>query len=112
MTPAPSLTVTYRVTGTVQGVGFRPFVYRLAHRLGVAGWVRNDAQGVLICAQGTTASLDRFAQALRHEAPLPIRVASLTPLTTEARPPLAGFSILDSATQGPRVAEVTPDLST
>ena len=53
MKPAsPPLDRMLRVRGTVQGVGFRPFVLRLASELGVRGWVRNDAEGVLIRAPG------------------------------------------------------------
>ncbi len=59
----------YRVTGQVQGVGFRPFVYRLAGRFGLTGRVGNDARGVFIEAQGTDESLDAFAGALLAEAP-------------------------------------------
>jgi len=58
-----------RVRGTVQGVGFRPFVYRLALRLGVKGDVRNDAEGVLIHALGTQEILGRFITLLQQEAP-------------------------------------------
>src|SRR5919108_517149 len=57
----------FRVTGVVQGVGFRPFVYRLAARHGLAGHVLNDGTGVLIEAEGS--SLDAFAAALVAEAP-------------------------------------------
>ncbi|EKE17284.1 MAG: hypothetical protein ACD_10C00529G0004, partial [uncultured bacterium] len=45
------ITQHIRVTGVVQGVGFRPFVWRLAQQLGLTGWVRNDAQGVEILVQ-------------------------------------------------------------
>ena len=47
-------TVRYRVhvRGTVQGVGFRPFIYRLAHDEGLSGWVRNDSSGVVIEVEG------------------------------------------------------------
>jgi hydrogenase maturation protein HypF len=55
--------------GTVQGVGFRPWVYGLAREAGLAGWVRNDASGVTIEAFGTEAALERFTGRLR--APLP-----------------------------------------
>jgi hydrogenase maturation protein HypF len=58
-----------RVRGTVQGVGFRPFVQRTAVRLGVGGWVRNDAQGVLIRAVGSPVVVEAFAQVLACEAP-------------------------------------------
>jgi len=51
-----------RVRGTVQGVGFRPFVLRLATELGISGWVRNDPNGVLVRAVGEPVSLERFAR--------------------------------------------------
>lgn len=63
-----------RVTGVVQGVGFRPFVWRLARDLALAGWVRNDAEGVEILAEGASADLDRLAERLRSEAPPLARV--------------------------------------
>ena len=59
----------YRVTGTVQGVGFRPFVYGLATRLGLAGFVLNDGGGVAIEVEGAPAALDAFAAALTGDAP-------------------------------------------
>ncbi|HND61742.1 MAG TPA: acylphosphatase, partial [Opitutaceae bacterium] len=66
-----------RVRGIVQGVGYRPFVQRTATRLGVRGWVRNDAQGVLIRAVGSAAAVRAFAAALRDEAPAAARVAAV-----------------------------------
>ncbi len=58
-----------RVTGVVQGVGYRPFACNLARGLGLSGWVLNDPQGVLIEAGGSPEALDRFAEALRDQAP-------------------------------------------
>mgnify|MGYP003425243999 FL=1 len=58
-----------RVRGQVQGVGFRPFVYRLAQELQLAGWVRNDGEGVDIEAQGASEALDAFIARLETEAP-------------------------------------------
>src|SRR5690606_23323914 len=55
--------------GAVQGVGFRPFVYRLAHSLGVAGWVSNDTRGVIIAAEGALAVLHAFVAGLEEMAP-------------------------------------------
>ena len=49
-----------RVNGTVQGVGFRPYVYRLAGELGLGGFVLNDASGVLIEVEGSPALVERF----------------------------------------------------
>lgn len=57
------------LTGQVQGVGFRPFVYRLAHRLGVSGWVRNRLGEVEVLGEGTAAQLEQFARGLIDAAP-------------------------------------------
>ena len=61
------LQVTMR--GAVQGVGFRPFVYRLATELGLTGWVRNSSAGLVIEAEGPRAQLDRFLERLAAERP-------------------------------------------
>ncbi len=71
---ARTAAVRIRVTGVVQGVGFRPFVWRLARELALAGWVRNDAAGVEIVAEGPAAELERLAERLRREAPPLARV--------------------------------------
>jgi len=80
----------------VQGVGFRPFVYRLAGRLGLDGWVRNDADGVLIETQGEDTALAEFLRSLAAEAPplaLIIRLESVEiPLAAAD-----GFSIMASS---------------
>ena len=55
------------IRGQVQGVGFRPFVYRIAHRHGLQGFVRNDAGGVTIEAQGPAAQIKRFSRAIESE---------------------------------------------
>src|SRR5215208_3466209 len=57
------------ITGIVQGVGFRPFVYNLATRHNLKGWVRNTSAGVDIEVDGNQESLDLFLQQLRDEAP-------------------------------------------
>jgi hydrogenase maturation protein HypF len=62
------------VRGVVQGVGFRPFVYNTATRLGLGGWVLNEADTVRIEAQGERAALDGFLDALRRHAPPQARV--------------------------------------
>lgn len=66
---SPTVARKWVLGGRVQGVGFRPFVYRLALRLGVSGWVRNRAGDVEIVAQGERAVLSDFAQRLIAEAP-------------------------------------------
>ena len=100
----------FRVGGIVQGVGFRPFVYGLAGRLALGGFVLNDGNGVLIEAEGTPSALDAFAVALRTEAP---SLASVEAIESE---PIAGrgqreFTIEASAPTG-RTALIPPDVAT
>jgi hydrogenase maturation protein HypF len=99
------------LTGTVQGVGFRPFVYRAAHAGGVAGRVRNDASGVTIEAFAPAAALDRFEQTLRTEHPLAARVESLgserIPVET-----VTAFEIARSGGAAERRVAIPPDLAT
>ncbi len=87
-----------RVRGTVQGVGFRPFVLRLANELGINGWVRNDSQGVLVRAVGETAKLDLLAEQVATRAPSAARVTAVEWLDgpLEAATPPGEFSIIES----------------
>ncbi|MDQ3876153.1 MAG: carbamoyltransferase HypF, partial [Actinomycetota bacterium] len=74
----------FRVSGTIQGVGFRPFVYGLAQRHALGGFVFNDGEGVVIEAEGDTAALESFAAALSEEAPSLARVDAVS--TTRLAP--------------------------
>ncbi len=85
-----------RVRGAVQGVGFRPFVYRLARELALSGWVRNDGAGVIIEVQGAATEVDRFVQRLSNDAPRLARVASVETREQSLGPPTAGFAIVES----------------
>lgn len=60
---------TLLVRGVVQGVGFRPYVYRLATEHLLGGWVRNDGQGVTICVEGPQRSIDDFCWQLSKQLP-------------------------------------------
>ncbi|MGH2984761.1 MAG: carbamoyltransferase HypF [Solirubrobacterales bacterium] len=75
----------FRITGVVQGVGFRPFVHGLASRSGIAGFVLNDGRGVVVEAEGPPGSLDEFAAALTREAPSLARVDSIVAEAIEPR---------------------------
>ncbi len=99
-----------RVGGVVQGVGFRPFVYGLARRHRLAGFVLNDGGGVVIEVEGDACTLDRFVAALREEAPSLARVESIT---MQPLPVLgdAGFTIAASQA-GSRTALIPPDVAT
>ena len=106
------------VTGTVQGVGFRPFVARLAIALGVRGWVRNDGRGVTIRAAAAAAILDEFTGRLRTDAPPAARIDAIIarePTPADDAPAGAGngFLIVESAApvDAPPTAAVTPDLA-
>jgi hydrogenase maturation protein HypF len=85
-----------RVRGAVQGVGFRPFVYRLASELALSGWVRNDGAGVIIEVQGAATEVERFVQRLSKDAPRLARVASVETCEQSLRPPTTGFAIVES----------------
>ena len=96
-----------RVRGTVQGVGFRPFVWRLARDLALDGWVANDAEGVIAEVQGNAAALDQFARRVRADAPPLASVDTIESLHC-AVVEEAGFSIAPSA-GGIAATPVTPD---
>jgi hydrogenase maturation protein HypF len=96
------------IRGRVQGVGFRPFVYRLAHQHGITGWVRNVNGAVEIHAEGTPAQLQLFSVGLLKEAPPlsapgPLAVAACEPEPAEV------FSILDSAASTGADIHLPPD---
>jgi hydrogenase maturation protein HypF len=93
----------------VQGVGFRPFVYRLAVEMKLTGWVRNNADGVLIEACGTGEHLAHFIRRIRSEAP---PLAAIVSLQQQALPDdycESDFRILESSGSGEHVAHVAPD---
>ncbi|HYL79184.1 MAG TPA: carbamoyltransferase HypF, partial [Candidatus Acidoferrum sp.] len=97
--------------GAVQGVGFRPFVYRLANELRLPGWVTNSAQGVVIEVEGAKESLDVFL--LRIERDRPPR-ASIQSLEASYLDPtgFTAFAIRESDGSGPASAVVLPDIAT
>jgi hydrogenase maturation protein HypF len=98
------------VRGVVQGVGFRPFVYGLARRHGLAGFVLNDGTGVTIELEGPSAVLDAFAEALRGDAPA---LARIDAVTVEPLEPTGeqGFEIRTSLATG-RSALIPADVAT
>ncbi|HET8910456.1 MAG TPA: acylphosphatase, partial [Ktedonobacteraceae bacterium] len=96
------------VQGIVQGVGFRPFIYGLAQRLGLDGFVLNNSQGVIIEIEGTMPTLALFQQALYDQAPPLARVDSVAVelLTPDHQ---QGFSIIHSQAGNERQALISPD---
>lgn len=100
-----------RVTGVVQGVGYRPFVYKLARELGLSGWVRNDPEGVLVEASGPVAALEEFAAGLSGRAPELARVDEVRPTRGLDRGtvPAGPFTIVHSEHTGARSALLPAD---
>lgn len=98
------------VRGIVQGVGFRPFVYALAHRLGLSGFVGNDSRGVFIEIEGPHPALDAFQSALLGEAP---PLAHIHAVQCDALPPRgeSGFTIVTSRSIAGSSTLVSPDLT-
>ena len=97
--------------GVVQGVGFRPFVHRLASRCGLAGWVENTPGSVVIHVEGEAAALSRFRALFRPEIPAAARVTRLT--ARKAAPAgLPGFTIRASRRDGIALSTIPPDIAT
>lgn len=100
-----------KVTGIVQGVGFRPFVYSLATSLQLTGWVRNTSSGVEIEINGTDESVSAFLEELKTHPPALARIDSI-----EARPVppngYEGFEIRHSQPQPGDFLPVSPDVCT
>ncbi|MDX6685812.1 MAG: hydrogenase maturation protein HypF [Baekduia sp.] len=105
--------VAVRVDGVVQGVGFRPFVYRLARDLALDGHVRNDTRGVLLEVEGDAPAVGTFLEALVAEAP-PLAVVEHTDVRElpVGRSDVAGFTIGDSDAAGVADALVSADGAT
>jgi hydrogenase maturation protein HypF len=101
--------LSIRVRGVVQGVGFRPFVYRLARSNNLAGWVLNGEEGVEIFLEGAEPSLDLFVQKLKTEAP-PAAVISEIEVRNANPSGLSEFSIRESERRERPTVRISPDL--
>ena len=110
---APESTVRERlaVRGRVQGVGFRPFVFRLASELHLAGLVGNDSHGAFIEIQGPADRIETFKHRLVSELPPLARITELHAERLSAQPALTDFHIQTSANDGTQDAEITPDMA-
>jgi hydrogenase maturation protein HypF len=109
--PASSARLRLGVRGAVQGVGFRPFVYRLANELGLTGWVNNSAQGVTIEIEGPRTALEQFQRRFPEEKPLRSFIQSCEATWLDPTG-YDGFLIRTSETQGGKTALVLPDIAT
>lgn len=97
------------VTGVVQGVGFRPFVYGLAKRLGLRGWVRNTSAGVEIVLEGHRSKIESFIHSLETEAPPLARIDSICAQIELSPVEYSTFDILPSTVIADAYQPVSPD---
>src|SRR5574340_1160842 len=99
-----------KVTGIVQGVGFRPFVYRLARDHRLSGWVCNTSTGVEIQVEGAAPAVDSFVRRLSADAPSLARIDAILQLDAEPWSQ-EGFRILASQSQAATEALIPADVS-
>jgi len=106
----PESGVRIHITGVVQGVGFRPFVYGLAQRYLLTGWVRNTSAGVDIEADGSSEALQSFTEALAAESPPLARIDSIE-IADRPADGFTTFEIIQSAPVSGAFQPVSPDVS-
>jgi hydrogenase maturation protein HypF len=105
-----SLRLRMVIRGAVQGVGFRPFVHRLATELGLAGWVNNSPQGVFIEVEGDQVELKSFLLRIEREKPPRSFIQSLESSFLDPKG-FTGFEIRESDSAGEKTAIVLPDIA-
>jgi hydrogenase maturation protein HypF len=99
------------VSGIVQGVGFRPFVYRLARKLKLSGWVKNTSGNVAIEIEGRAEDLRRFVAMLYQEAPPAARIQGIRTVKVSVEGD-ADFEIMASQPEAGKFQPVSPDIAT
>ncbi|MEJ5172313.1 MAG: carbamoyltransferase HypF [Hydrogenothermaceae bacterium] len=107
----PNRRVIIRLSGAVQGVGFRPFVYNLANKLGIKGYVLNDGKGVYIEAEGGEESLRDFIIRINLEKPLLSNIFSQEVEFSDNLKNFEDFQIIHSDEKGEKEAFILPDIS-
>ncbi|MBD2189332.1 carbamoyltransferase HypF [Pseudanabaena mucicola] len=104
--------LTLQISGAVQGVGFRPFIYRLAMELQLRGWVNNNAQGVTVVVEGTQLQLELFLARLPTEKPVRSQIHKITQ-EWSAPAYYQSFEIHESTDHSSRkTVVILPDLAT
>jgi hydrogenase maturation protein HypF len=105
-----AVTIQVRVKGVVQGVGFRPFIFRLAKHYGLTGWVLNDANGVLIQVSGDAITLEHFKKSISSEAPSAALVESVLEFSRFDGRAEKDFTIRESVVAPNITTLISPDL--
>lgn len=103
--------LSIKITGIVQGVGFRPFVYHLAHELGLGGWVRNTSEGVEVEVEGNAEALNEFLCRLSSEPP-PMAQIERVEASPQGVKDYAGFVIKPSNPSVEGYQLISPDIAT
>ncbi|MBN1799053.1 MAG: carbamoyltransferase HypF [Spirochaetales bacterium] len=103
-------TVRIHIEGIVQGVGFRPFVYNLALRLNVSGYVHNNSNGVEVMAQAASAVLERFLHELEHKIPPQAVIDEFTVAEVIDAQRFERFEIRQSIKNATKNTRIAPDL--
>jgi hydrogenase maturation protein HypF len=103
--------INLKISGAVQGVGFRPVVYRLATKLGLSGWITNATDGVEIELEGINHDIEAFSDLLKIENPVHSRIENIKKKYID---PIneTGFRIIESKASGDKTALVLPDIAT
>jgi len=99
-----------KITGLVQGVGFRPFIYRLAHQYKLKGWVENRNDGVLIEVESDKKNLTNFIKDISHKAPLASSIHQIKLVDIEVNG-YKDFFIKKSENKSDEVTEISPDIA-
>jgi len=105
-----TIAYTITVSGLVQGVGFRPFVYRLAGKYGLNGWVMNRTNGLIMKIEGPLSSIPGFLEELQNNPPAVSEIEEIT-VKEDYPDELTGFTILESQDSTNETSEISPDIS-
>ena len=99
-----------KVEGLVQGVGFRPFIYRIANSHKINGWVENRNDGVVIHAEGNQIAIDAFKNSIEEKAPVASKIFSLSYEPSELMS-FKDFNIVKSKNSSNDITEISPDIA-
>ncbi len=98
------------ISGLVQGVGFRPFIYRIAHDNTISGWVENNIRGVIVHAEGDEINVDRFIGDIAAKAPPAAAIGDIDFHETELQA-FSSFNIRKSSNAEEGITEISPDIA-
>lgn len=101
-----------KITGIVQGVGFRPFVYNLATSLGLKGYVLNSSEGVIIDVEGETQKIDEFISLIKSKAPSLSKIENITVAAGFSLRNYTSFEIRESLSKSGKFVLISPDIAT